>query len=253
MEPQDDGPPPGTPPGAAPTVIPGAAPGQAPGTAPEAPRTIGTAELGLLAHVYRGEVYRSTVWRTRLDTTTNWSVVTLGVALSITFASPDASALPLILVGILIILFLALEARRYRYFNLWRARSRWMERHLIVPTLHEGRTPADLDWRLVLAEDYLHPRYHVSYLTALSRRIRSNYFWILLVQALAYLGKLLVHPTAATSVEDVVDRATIGPVPGLAVLAVGALYVALWGGLGLRIALLDARAARGRRNSAPMG
>ena len=68
-----------------------------------------SAEIGALAHLYRGEVYRSTVWRTRLDTTTNWSVVTLGVALSITFSSPDASPLPLLLVGILIMLFLALE------------------------------------------------------------------------------------------------------------------------------------------------
>jgi uncharacterized membrane protein len=82
------------------------------------------AEIGALAHLYRGEVYRSTVWRTRLDTTTNWSVVTLGVALSITFSSPGASPLPLLLVGILIMLFLALEARRYRYFSVWRARSR---------------------------------------------------------------------------------------------------------------------------------
>ena len=32
------------------------------------------AEIGALAHLYRGEMYRSTVWRTRLDTTTNWSV-----------------------------------------------------------------------------------------------------------------------------------------------------------------------------------
>ena len=79
------------------------------------------AEITALAHLYRGEVYRSTVWRTRLDTTTNWSVVTLGVALSITFSTPEASPLPLILVGILIMLFLALEARRYRYFNVWRA------------------------------------------------------------------------------------------------------------------------------------
>ena len=49
-----------------------------------------TAEITALAQLYRGEVYRSTVWRTRLDTTTNWSVVTLGVALSITFATPEA-------------------------------------------------------------------------------------------------------------------------------------------------------------------
>ena len=29
------------------------------------------AEIGALAHLYRGEVYRSTVWRTRLDSSTN--------------------------------------------------------------------------------------------------------------------------------------------------------------------------------------
>ncbi|MGB8892761.1 MAG: DUF2270 domain-containing protein, partial [Pseudolabrys sp.] len=36
------------------------------------------AEIGALAHLYRGEVYRSTVWRTRLDSSTNWAVVTTG-------------------------------------------------------------------------------------------------------------------------------------------------------------------------------
>ena len=44
-------------------------------------RPLDSAEMGVIAHLYRGEVYRSTIWRTRLDTTTNWSVVTLGVAL----------------------------------------------------------------------------------------------------------------------------------------------------------------------------
>src|SRR5262247_2288882 len=97
-------------------------------TALAAPRLEFTAaELGALAHLYRGEIYRSTVWRTRLDTSTNWAVVTLGVALSITFSSPSASPLPLVLVGILILLFLMLESRRYRYFNVWRARARWLE------------------------------------------------------------------------------------------------------------------------------
>jgi uncharacterized membrane protein len=28
-----------------------------------------------------GEVYRSTIWRTRLDNTTNWAIVTMGIAL----------------------------------------------------------------------------------------------------------------------------------------------------------------------------
>ena len=66
------------------------------------------AEIGAIAHLYRAEVYRSTIWRTRLDTTTNWAVVTLGVALSISFSSPGASPIPLLIVGVLILLFLVL-------------------------------------------------------------------------------------------------------------------------------------------------
>ena len=38
------------------------------------------AEITALSHLYRGELYRSTVWRTRLDATTNWAVVATGLA-----------------------------------------------------------------------------------------------------------------------------------------------------------------------------
>jgi uncharacterized membrane protein len=55
---------------------------------------------------------------------TNWAVVTLGIALSVTFSSQQASPLPLLLAGVLCIIFLIFEARRYRYFNVWRARAR---------------------------------------------------------------------------------------------------------------------------------
>src|SRR6185503_5118046 len=85
--------------------------------------TFSSAEMGAIAHLYRGEVYRSTIWRTRLDNTTNWAIVTMGIALSTTFSSPEASPLPLLLVGLLIAVFLGMEARRYRYFNVWRARA----------------------------------------------------------------------------------------------------------------------------------
>src|SRR6476660_10111302 len=92
------------------------------------PKEFDAAAIGALAHLYRGEVYRSTMWRTRLDATTNWAVLTLGIALSVTFSPQNASPLPLLLAGILCIVFLIFEARRYRYFNVWRARARWMEK-----------------------------------------------------------------------------------------------------------------------------
>lgn len=189
------------------------------------------AEIGALAHLYRGEVYRSTVWRTRLDTTTNWAVVTLGVALSITYSSPEASPLPLVLVGVLILLFLTLEARRYRFFNVWRARARWIERHFYVPMLIDGDLHTEQDWQVTLAKDYSSPQYHISYMVAVARRVRSNYLWILLIQTLAYAGKLMVHPTPVPSLQEFMNRANIGPFPGELVLLAGALYIA--GGLGL--------------------
>ena len=97
------------------------------------------AEIGALAHLYRGEVYRSTVWRTRLDSSTNWAVVTTGIALSATYSNAEASPLPMVLVGLLVTVFLLFEARRYRYFNVWRARARLLETDFYAPMLsHEG-------------------------------------------------------------------------------------------------------------------
>ncbi len=188
-------------------------------------RDFSAAEMGAIAHLYRGEVYRSTIWRTRLDTTTNWSVVTLGVALSIVFSSPNASPLPLLLVGVLILLFLMIETRRYRYFNVWRARCRWMENHFYAPMLDCAEV-GDRHWREVLANAYRQPEFYVSFVSALGRRIRRNYFWIIAIQAIAFIGKLLVHPTPLTTPGEFFDRANVGPVPGEIVLAIGVLYVA---------------------------
>lgn len=195
---------------------------------PEERKALDASEVGALAHLYRGEVYRSTLWRQRLDTTTNWSVVTLGVALSISYSSPAASPLPLILVGVLIIFFLMLEARRYRYFNVWRARCRWMEKHFFAPMLHDGDLHMEEGWQQTLAQDYWHPRYHVSLKVAIGRRIRRNYFWILLIQSAAYAGKIAVHPTAIQSMDELWERTAIGPLPGQVVVGMGALYCLSW-------------------------
>lgn len=211
------------------------------------------AELGAIAHLYRGEVYRSTLWRQRLDTTTNWAVVTLGVALSISFSSPAASPLPLVLVGVLILFFLMLEARRYRYFNVWRARCRWMETHIYAPMLHDGDMHLEEGWQRTLAEDYWRPTYHVSLWVAVGRRIRRNYFWILLIQSMAYLGKLVVHPEPLAGSAEFLQRASVGPIPGWVMLALGGTYI-----LGFSAATVmswrdDRRRAATRRDWTSMG
>jgi uncharacterized membrane protein len=212
---------------------------------------LNAAELGAIAHLYRGEIYRSTIWRTRLDNTTNWSIVTMGIALSTTFSSKEASGLPLILIGMLLAVFLGLEARRYRYFNVWRARARYMETHLYAHILSGKRE--DPGWRVILAQDYLHPRHHISFFRAAGRRVRRTYIWIIAIQTSAYFGKLAIHPQMATHFNEFVERAEIGPIPGWVVLLCGLLYNLGWVFLAVATWWLDRRAHVGRTSAAAMG
>ena len=207
-----------------------------------------SASVGALAHFYRGEVYRSTIWRTRLDTTTNWSVVTLGLALSISYADPMASSLPLLLVGLLIAMFLILEARRYRYFNVWRARARWMEKQFYAPLLLRSKIPEPGEWQDILARDLLTPQYHIGIWRAIGRRIRRNYMWIFSFQALAYFGKIIIHPTPVNSLEEFFNRMAVGFLPGTVVLAFGVAFHGAWIALALTTRAKDA-AKHGPRSS----
>jgi uncharacterized membrane protein len=194
---------------------------------PSAIHKFTAAEIGALAHLYRGEVYRSTVWRTRLDNTTNWAVAGLGLALSVAFSHAEASALPLLLIGLLIVVFLIFEARRYRYFNVWRARARWIETNFYAPMLR-GKDSTFGEWEEVLARDYCEPQYHISLACAVGRRLRRNYSYVLVIQALAYVGKIAIHPTPVASFGEFVQRAAIGPIPGEVILAAGLLFNAAW-------------------------
>ena len=187
------------------------------------------AHVGALAHLYRAEVYRSTAWRVRLDNTTNWAVVTTGIAISASFSSTTASPLPLVLVGLLVVFFLLIEARRFRYFDVWRLRARALETKFYVPILR-GREPApDTVWNMRLAHDYESPRHRMSFAAAVARRLRYNYLWILLIQAISYYGKLAIHPTPLTNVAELWARAAIGPFPGQLVLAAGVFFHGAWG------------------------
>ncbi|MGD9799458.1 MAG: DUF2270 domain-containing protein [Parvularculaceae bacterium] len=212
-----------------------------------------SADVGALAHLYRGEVYRSTIWRTRLDATTNWSVVTLGLAMSISFASPAASPLPLLLVGILISMFLVLEARRYRYFNVWRARCRWIETNFYAPLLLRSHKPDPGQWQDVLAQDYLRPQYHIGFFRAMGRRLRRNYSYILSFQGVAYAGKILVHPAPAHNFSEILSRMAIGPIPGFAVFAVWICFHAAWIILAVRTRQLDRAKHKGSDGVRGMG
>ena len=188
------------------------------------PAQFGAAEIGALAHLYRGEMYRSKVWRQRLDATTNWAVVTTGIAMSVTFSSPLASPLPIVLVSFLLGVFLIFEARRYRYFDIWRTRVRVMEVSFYGPILRGQGIRTESGWNQVLADDYTGLYFHIGYLEAIGRRLRRNYGWIFAIQIVSYWGKLAIHPTPISGLPELFARASIGPVPGQIVLLAGAVF-----------------------------
>ncbi len=196
------------------------------GDPPEA--ICGNKEVGAIAHLYRGEVYRSTIWRQRLDQTTNWAVVSTGIALSVVFAGANASPFPIVLVGMLCVMFLMLEARRYRFFYVWRFRARVLEIAFYVPMLRGEGASIPLDRGSALSDDYEKPQYRISMLRAVGRRLRRNYGWIFAIQGAAYFAKIAIHPYDVGSWTEFIYRAHIGPIPGWLALVVGLGFHAGW-------------------------
>ncbi|MFN7961612.1 MAG: DUF2270 domain-containing protein [Thermoanaerobaculia bacterium] len=189
-----------------------------------------------LVHYYRGERSRADAWRARLDPTTNWAVATTGAMLSFTFASPDQSHVSLLLANFLVLIFLGFEARRFRYFDVWRARVRMIEENFFIPIIRRNLVSPRSDWRESMARDLDHPTFKISVLEAVAIRLRFNYIWIFAAISLAWLAKLSVHPTHAQSFAQVMARMEIGPLTGREVILgwaafwVAAVWLAIWGG-----------------------
>src|SRR3954470_6256831 len=132
-----------------------------------------------MAHLYRGELGRSDRWRTRLDTTTNWALTVTAATISFSFGSAQTSHVTL-LVGIwMVVTFLLVEARRYRYYDLWNRRVRLIEDGYWSPLLRQE--PVDPDAMKELAREMERPQIQLSWFSAISTRLNRTYGPILLV------------------------------------------------------------------------
>lgn len=180
-----------------------------------------------MVHFFRAEVQRANIWRQRLDTTTNWAVVTTGAAISFAFTQPSGLHIVLLLNMVMVTLFLSIEARRYRYYELWSYRIRLMETDffaaMLVPPFHPSG-----DWAETLAENLLHPTFQISVWEALGRRLRRNYLWIYTILLLAWMAELWLKPHPTASWIEFVQRAGLGVVGGEILLVTGwAFYIFL--------------------------
>jgi len=208
---------------------------QKPKTSPvTVPQKLSLAEFNTaMVHFYRGEVARSNIWRNRLDATTNWAVITAGATLSFVFSSPDNPHFAIPINTILVSIFLFMEARRYRYYEVWANRVRVLETGYFAPMLSHRTIPPDKEWADHISADLLSPHFTISEWEAIGRRLRANYLWIFMLLALSWSLKIYVHPSPipTTSPADrerfwelFLDRAQVGLAPGWLVILVGAVF-----------------------------
>jgi uncharacterized membrane protein len=189
-----------------------------------------------LSHFHRAEIARMAGWRDRLDRTSNWAITVVAAMLSVSLSTPSAHHGVLLFAMLLITLLLWIEARRYRFFDVYRARVRQFERYYFAQIFSPQPDYAS-NWLAIVGEGLRSPRFLISQRSALIRRLRRNYIFMYTILLLAWILKITTPslsregPAPAgfgASLLDTFKAATLGPAPGLVVVSiVAAFYIAL--------------------------
>jgi uncharacterized membrane protein len=188
--------------------------------------------VNALSHYYRGEMSRMMSWRDRLDRTTNWAIAGTAAMLSVSLSTPNSHHGVLLFAMLLVFLLLIIEARRYRFFHVYRSRVRLLERNYYSPMFANRELVEPAQWMSLLSEDLRAPRFTLSTLQAIARRLRRTYCWIFVILLLAWLMKIttlslqpdqmpgqFVHSTT-----ERFQNATIAGIPGWAVFLLIILF-----------------------------
>lgn len=187
--------------------------------------------VNVVAHYYRGELGRMAGWRDRMDRTTNWAITVVAAMLSVSLSTPTAHHGVLLFAMVLVLLLLVIEARRYRFFDVYRVRVRRIERNYLSAVFDPGAARAT-DWSAQLGQDLRRPIFLTTTATAFSRRLRRNYGWLFLILLAAWTLKISsiklqqagVRFEFVQSLWEIVDNAALGPIPGPAVVVGVALF-----------------------------
>jgi uncharacterized membrane protein len=144
-----------------------------------------------MAHLYRAEVHRMTVWRTRLDTTSNWAILLTTGLTTFTLGSQGVPHYTLLLGLALNFICMLLEGRRYQHLHHSEWRLHRLERDYFAPWLAAG--DGEPGWTEELAADLRQPRATIGLFTAVRRRLRRNYVLLFYFLTAVWLTKLFIH------------------------------------------------------------
>jgi uncharacterized membrane protein len=149
--------------------------------------------VNAMSHFYRGELSRIMIWRQRLDITTNWAITSSTAIITIAFANRDVPHLIFFFNLAIVWVMLWIEARRYRFYDAFRARVRMLEAHFLVPMVMENRELLQGEWKKLVCEDLILPSFKISRLEAVGRRLKRNYIFIFVLIMVAWVTKIFLH------------------------------------------------------------
>ena len=149
--------------------------------------------VNAMSHFYRGELSRIMVWRTRLDTTTNWAVTGSTAIITIAFSNAGVPHLIFFFNLAIVWIMLWIEARRYRFYDAFRARVRMLEAHFLVPIVSQNTAMLQGEWQRLVCQDLILPSFKISRFEALGRRLKRNYAFIFTIVMVAWVTKIFLH------------------------------------------------------------
>ena len=149
--------------------------------------------VNAMSHFYRGELGRIMVWRQRLDITTNWAITSSTAIITIAFSNREVPHIIFFFNLAIVWGMLWIEARRYRFYDAFRARVRMLEAHFLVPMVMENRQMLQGEWKKLVCEDLILPRFKISKLEAVGRRLKRNYVFIFILIMVAWVTKIFLH------------------------------------------------------------
>ena len=183
--------------------------------------------VNAMSHFYRGELGRIMVWRQRLDITTNWAITSSTAIITIAFSNREVPHIIFFFNLAIVWGMLWIEARRYRFYDAFRARVRMLEAHFLVPMVMENRQMLHGEWKKLVCEDLILPSFKISKLEAIGRRLKRNYVFIFILIMVAWTTKIFLHaPTAVDSVAAFYRALRVGHIPSWLVACVFLLTLA---------------------------
>ena len=149
--------------------------------------------VNAMSHFYRGELGRIMAWRGRLDNTTNWAITTTSTIFTVAFSLRDVPHIIFFFNISIVWVMLWIEARRYRFYDAFRARVRMLEAHFLVPIVAQSSSLLQGEWQKLVCEDLLLPSFKISKFEAVGRRLKRNYAFIFVIILVAWTTKIFLH------------------------------------------------------------